>query len=184
MRNWRDWAAVLILVATLIAASWTLVALSVPGWNWGELLLAPMIWGALGVLWIGFAVIAFATQRVFPPGRVLLWLATPMVVIVTFVLALSDAPLRLRLEASRGALDEVAHDVGAGRREPPPDGRIGLFRVYEASRISNGLAFLVEDAGFIDPCGLAYSEEGDPRLGGASDVWHITGPWYGWCLEF
>jgi hypothetical protein len=151
----------------------------------GRVFLAPFVWGLIGLAWLLVTLMVFTPPQDLRLRRLAPWLAVPALAICTFVVSTTELPLRVRLELSRGTLEEVARDVAAGRREPPEDGRLGLYTVYMAHRTQgNGFAFLIEDTGFIDPCGFAYSEGGEPVPEGADVVWHVTGPWYGWCWDF
>ncbi len=181
-RDWRD-AAVLLLIGGAVAAALASVsATSVPGWNYERAFLALLLWIVVVVGWFATGLaLAVPRPRAQPLRRVVAWALVPALALATLFLCVSSLPLRARLELSRGALDEAARDVARGGR-PPKDGRLGLFEIHDAQRIENGFAFLVEDAGFIDTCGLAYSRGGEPRMG--SGVWHVSGPWYGWCEDF
>jgi hypothetical protein len=148
-------------------------------------LLIPIAAVLFSALWLLCATAAFVTERTYSPRKVVVWALTPLIAIVAFPFVVSGLPLRVRLELSRGSLDSVARDVAAGRREPPEDGRLGLYNIYMAHRTQgSGFAFLIEDTGFIDPCGLAFSEHAEPIPDGAQVVWHVSGPWYGWCWDF
>lgn len=182
--NWQTWAAWPFVAGALLGVALVAWALSFPGTNFVATLWIPFAAGLFALLWLAFAIAAFVSDRSLAPGKVVAWLLTPLVAIVAAPIVLSDLPLLARLELSRGSLDPVARDVAAGRRSPPADGTLGLYTIYRAERLHNGFAFLVEGAGFIDPCGLAFSEQGEPAVEAAVSLWHIRGPWYGWCWDF
>lgn len=182
--SWPIWSAWVFVAGGLAGVLWVAWALSVPGTHFMSTIVIPFAAAVFMVLWILAGTASFLTDRRFDTRRVIAWLLTPLVAIVAYPIVVSDLPARARLELSRPSLDPVARDVAAGRRRPPADGRLGLYRIRDAQRLENGFAFLIEGAGFIDPCGLAYGERGEPAVDGASDLWHIAGPWYGWCWDF
>jgi hypothetical protein len=182
--GWQTWGAWIFFVGAILGVLWVAWALSVPGTYFGATLLIPIAAFVFSIAWLAVAIGAFATDRQFPPRKVIPWLLTPVLAIAAYPFVVSDAPMRVRLELSRSALDPVARDVTAGRRAPPPDGRLAFYEIRDAQRTGDGFAFLVEGAGFIDPCGLVYSPRGEPSPATATSVWHIAGPWYGWCDDF
>ncbi len=182
--SWRDWAAFVFLVLAVLGVAWVAWAVSFPGWNWVVLFPVPFSVLAFVLIWAVVTALALASDRPVPGLRLVAWMLTPVVAIAGFAAVAADVPLRIRLEMSRGSFEQVARDVVAGRRQPPPDGRLGFYEISMATRLENGFSFLVEGSGFIDPCGFAYSERGEPAVEAAVDLWHITGPWYGWCWDF
>jgi hypothetical protein len=90
------------------------------------------------------------------------WLGIPIIVILCFALASVDAPFRARFELSRPAFQAAAAGYLAGNTFD--GGNVGLFHIDYVDRLPNGIWFEDLSLGFIDPCGLAYSADGEPAI--------------------
>ncbi len=96
----------------------------------------------------------------------------------------ADLPVRVGLEASRGAFDAM---VAAGNA---PDTHAGWYDVTDFQATDFGFQFTVSCAGLIWCSGFAYSPNGAPGpetrvlQEGVTAYWHVDGPWYMWALRY
>jgi hypothetical protein len=173
--GWTGW----ILTGLLVV--WVIEADSVPSGNFGHILLAYPATALLVVAWgirLGIALVARVWKR-----RVIAWkrfLVQPTLAVVLFTALYTSAPMTVRFDLSRGAMDDTALAVLAGERDPRSIHRIGLYSVVRAERVQGTFRFLVEHTGFLDPGGFVYSPEGPPPVVGEDTYEHYRGPWYLW----
>jgi hypothetical protein len=128
---------------------------------------------AVTVAWLGMALV-LALRRRWSRRAILCCAAWPVAVGVVGLLHVTDLPMRLRVVASRGALDEFV-ESGRGR------GRAGLVWVFRTHR-GDGCVYL-EAGGTLDGVtGLVHVPTGAKPLshpaGFLSDVRHLAGPWW------
>jgi hypothetical protein len=94
----------------------------------GALFLALPMWLLVGVIWVSRFLLMLG-GRPWPTGRAWLrWLAIPALALLTFGFVRTDLPMRIRFELSRGAMDQLADDVAAGRVTDHA-GLVGLYGV-------------------------------------------------------
>jgi hypothetical protein len=143
------------------------------GWVLAEI--AWLIRAALLTAKMGFAIALTDTAL----------LGMALVVMLTVVLVGLDVPLRLRFEASRASLDALAEQLTA--EDAPdriPDMAVGLFDAEKIERVPGGFRFLVNDTGFLDSGGFAYSPIGAPPNFGSDSYERFRGPWWIWIERF
>jgi len=148
------------------------------------LLLAVPIWFGLAGIWaIRFVIALNETRGRMSAAHWARWLAIPLALGLVFAIARTTVLIQGRFELSRGALEEMAHDIEAGG--PLERGWVGLYDVGVAERTDNGFWFTVDDSG-LGRWGLAYSTDGEPTESeeSYSPLWtgasfdHIDGPWW------
>jgi hypothetical protein len=153
---------------------------SVPGWYFFESIFAFWLWIALCTIWLGRLLIATAMRRSIRLPRWKHWLVTPAAGALTLGLVVSLAPLKVRYYLSRDAMNSAAQTVIANPAKASTIREIGLWDVERVERISGGMRFLVQDTGFLDPVGFAYSPNRQPEVIGEDTYVHFDGPWYIW----
>lgn len=183
--GWPHLAVVLLTCLVMLESE------SVPAGRFGGTVGGMMVLLACGVVWLLRLVIATVLRWRTPPAeRGPLawrpWLYAPVVVVATGVLLLTQAPLRLRFAASRGALDRFAETVMRESRETPgaplrarhQPTSVGLFEVTDVERTPHGMRFIVPGTGFLDRGGFAYEHEGTGRDDGPGRTEPLDGPWF------
>ena len=189
-RRHRIWSRLSSIVPVLLfVLTWFAFSGPVAYWN----LLAPALFG-----WFYFTLawlLLFAVRvirRFFwkRPFRWRPWLYLPVFMAVTAVTCWVRAPFWAGYLASRPAMDQVAHEVMAGKRDPSKIRWIGIYPVNSAWRSKHGFAFYVNGTGqsghwsdYFDEWGFLYSET-RPRMadygycGDVKPFHHLTGHWY------
>lgn len=131
--------------------------------------------GGAGVTlgWLGMAAV-LSLRRKWSRPLLLCWAAWPVAVGIVGLFHATDLPMRLRVAASRGALDEF---VESGRTR----GRAGLVWVFGTPE-GDGCVCLRTRSAFDGITGLARSADGSkpagPRGSALADLRHLTGPWW------
>ena len=167
-----------IFVGVPLCVAMTLWAFSVPGSYAFVSVSLVFVWVLLTLLWIGRFLYVLLRRRP-STGQIAAWLALPVIVGSAAAAVSLDAPLRARFELSQGAMNQVAEDVLAGRRDPRTIHRIGLWEVEGGVRGDGTFRFLVKESGLFEPAGFVYSPGGRlANLGGNAE--HLSGPWYVW----
>jgi hypothetical protein len=172
----------IFLTATCVAAGIALEASSrdnLLGWT-----VAIIAWLGVFTAWLVRLVFLAAPQARTFPGRWRLRWALPMLILAgAAALMVLDVPLRLRFEASRPALDQLAAEVMAGSTSTPDSA--GLYDLESLTRTPDGVRFLVEGSGFIDRFGFAFAADGDPSDPDSDDVYRpLGGGWFVWISVF
>jgi hypothetical protein len=157
-------------------------AVSPPGGLFDFVLFAIGAWVVLiGVFGVRLIVsLALADER--PTRRAIaLWFVFPVVLVASFAVAASGAPGRLGLAAAKGDMLAFARDPDA--TDPK---RVGPYRVLVAERLPGaGAQFSLEDTGFLDVTGWAYSPGGAPRSVPHEITYtHVAGDWYEFVQTF
>lgn len=179
----------LYLPACTLAALGLVVSFSVPGWHlWGfaAAALAGGFLAMMGALRLG---IALTVARPMIRHYWLRWITAPVIAAITLALAVTDAPLHLRLAASSDALMELAEEHRPDDEDTatvPVGERAGLFTV-DALRVrpDGTVQFSIAGAGLVRPWGLAHNGDGLETdvfiTGHDTQVYtHLHGPWYAW----
>lgn len=105
------------------------------------------------------------------------WGGSVVIGLLLVIAARTEAPLALRFELSEGAMNEAAHAVMAGERDPATIDRIGLWNVSDVRRVRGGMRLRVEDVGFLAGAGFAYQADGLPPPGPYAFEYYRAG-WY------
>jgi hypothetical protein len=190
-RQHRIWSRLSPIVpALLFALTW--FAFSGPVIYWD--LLAPAVFGWMFFTLAWLLLLAIQLIRRFFGSASFSWrpwLYFPAFMAVTAVACWIRAPLWLGHLTSRPAMDNVAHDVMAGKRDPSKIHWIGVYPVSSAWRSDHGFVFYVNGTGqdgwndhFLE-WGFLYSAT-NPRNPKATDygycedvpLHHLTGRWY------
>lgn len=143
----------------------------------GGLLLAGM-----GALRLG---IALTVARPMIRRYWLRWVSAPVIAAVALGLAVADAPLRARVQASGDELLALRETPEEYAPVPLDGQRAGLYALDEVS-VADGIThFTVEGSGLFTPAGLAHSPEQIPEgvfvPGQGSKIYeHVSGDWYVW----
>jgi F0F1-type ATP synthase assembly protein I len=170
-----------LALAAAVLLSISAWVFSVPGSYFSPSLFLPFGWFLLGLAWIGWVLyIALRHRSAFTPRQAVRLLAAPLLGVMAFAVVETDAAFQVRYAASKGAMNAVAREVAAGSRSPQGIDRIGLWNVEKVERVRGGMRFLVEDTGFLDPVGFAYSPRGKPPVIGEDFYEHFDGPWWIW----
>jgi hypothetical protein len=190
-RRHRIWGLLSPIVpAGLFALTWFAFSGPVVYWD----LLAPAIvgWIFFTLAWFLLLVVQLVRRR-FANGsfRWRPWLYLPAFFVVTLIAGSVRAPFWLGYFASRPAMDNVAHDVMAGKRDPGNIHWIGIYPVISAWRSDHGFVFYVNGTGMygwnesFDEQGFLYSATNLPNpkatdYGYCENVplHHLTGRWY------
>lgn len=167
-------------VALAIVAIPTWYALSVPGSYFLLLMLLFYGWLLVGGTWLVLAIAWIDKARrgaLRSP-----WLIGGVAMILASASALAlDWPLHVRFQLSRPALDRITAEMAAEAPQMTERRTIGLFDAEWLEPFDGGYRFLVRDAGFLDPGGLAYSPNGEPpNIGGEDRYYPFSGPWWIW----
>jgi hypothetical protein len=151
----------------------------------GLLLLSVPIWlGLAGVWGVRFLMALRETRARMGAAHWARWLGIPLALGLVFALTRTDILIQGRFDLSRGALDEMARDIGAGGSLQR--GWVGLYDVGTAERTDNGFWFVIDDSG-LGRWGLAYAPDGEPKESGENfgdGLWtgasfeHLDGPWW------
>lgn len=165
------------------ALVYTIYAFSIPSPFMGPIY-SELLWIAVGLAWL--VQIAFTVWRTRPltARAARSWFLAPVLALIALTLVWTDAPFQARYRLSRDAMDSTARRV---IREPASGDRIhriGLWNVYGVERVPGGMRFLVNDSGFVDSGGFAYSPNGPPRGPDIADYEHLDGPWWLWWFDF
>jgi len=147
-------------------------------------MLALAAWAVIALIWlIRFLGATWSTRLRLPATHWLRWLVIPVAMGLAFLWANTDGPSDLRFALSRDALNQAAAEVMAGGSTDR--GWIGLYPVDHIERISNGMRFVISDAGFFDQVGLAYSTDGRPEgIDGMDEYEPLGGGWWRWIERF
>jgi hypothetical protein len=146
-----------------------------------------VLWVVLGIAWLMRFFVCFSTAFDKPSWR-WQWLAYPVLALLMVVLASFQVPFRLTYSLSRGAMNEAARDVVAGKRDPAKIHWIGLYPVSWAADYGPNFAFTVDgtaagigcpDEGFNDAvffygANPESAKNWDPEY--PPD--HLSGHWY------
>lgn len=176
------WPALAFTIWLFALSCW---AISVPGGYLIRVMVLPSFWLLVGVIWLGrmIASLVIAHWRI-RELRWRNWLVQPLIAALMVVLAVTDAPIWGAYYFSRGAMNDQARAVLAGK-DPQTIHRIGAYRILWAQKTSpTSFQFVIDGAGFIDPVGFAYSEKGPPPAVSPSTYEHWDGPWYVWTERF
>ena len=167
---------------TLIAVSvWSVATVwvfSAPDVSIPELVTIAVGWYALGGFWLARLIgglVAGGWQVVRSSWK---WWASPaLLVIVTSAAVVTHAPLMLRFNLSRDAMDAFAVQVMEG--DDPDPSRVGWFPVKRVETFPGGMRFITGDC-MVDKCGFAYSPQGRPPRITEDSYFRLDGPWYLW----
>ena len=168
-----------VALATVAVLTW--YSVSVPGYYFLLLMFLFYGWLLVGGTWLVLTIMSIDTAR----SRALRspWLIGGVALVLPTASALAwDWPLHVRFQLSRSALDGITAEMAAPDAPQMIERRsIGLFDAESLERFDGGYRFLVRDAGFIDPGGLAYSPNGEPpNIGGEDRYYPFNGPWWIW----
>ncbi|MFG1680616.1 hypothetical protein ACGFNP_10620 [Nonomuraea sp. NPDC049269] len=172
----RAWGTVAVLLGLVM-----LYATSAPGGHFTWLMLAGVCWLLFGLGWL--VVLGGVLVR---RGRLVtlrrhwpFWAVPPLIVALVGSLVYVGAPVRMRFELSRPALDNFAKTVSEGT---PPGKRnwIGLYPVEYLDGSRNAFGFMIDDTGFLTSYGFAWSPNSEPDIDGPGYYRHFDGPWYIW----
>jgi hypothetical protein len=169
--------------AVAVVALFTCFTISVPGSYFFPLILAGYAWLGLGGVWAVRLLLALTVGRQHAARDDLhRWSTFPVAVLLMTLLSVSDAPMRVRFEVSRPALEAAAAEALEGRRPEYAEhvGWIGLLPIQLLERVPGAVRFQVADAGFLDPAGFVFSPGADPPVIGEDIYDHLTGPWWLW----
>lgn len=172
-----------MLGTTVALFVYTWYALSAPGGYLDLVFVALGLWILLGVVWLTWLSTELTRSRLRVPARTTRRLAHFPVFVFLMVLAVwLQAPLWLGFAVNRSAMDDAAHDVLSGKRDPSKIRRIGIYPVSSAWKNGIGqFAFIVK--GSEDPNeaymgeGFIYSETPLDRFDSKNSE-HLSGPWY------
>jgi hypothetical protein len=110
------------------------------------------------------------------------WFPTSALVVVGFVLAVSQPLLSIRVYLSAMALREspaVLSNISSD--DLSKEGRwVGLFHVKEFLQFGPELRFITNECGLVDTCGIVFSPDGPPPNRGEDSFSHLFGPWWHW----
>lgn len=147
------------------------------------LLVASVIVGLVGLVWLIRFVAALVKTRGRMGGSWLRWLIVPALLLGAQVLDSIDAPFEIRMALSRPAMDQAAAEIMAGGSTDRT--WIGLWPVSLVEPTADGIRFVIAASGFLDQVGMVYSPSGMPAdpdgqveyrdLGGG--WWQYTEPW-------
>jgi hypothetical protein len=173
LRRIERWTAGVWLAIVAVAHSDAGVAFNL----WMMLVLAMC---ALTGWWLVRTVLSLLMSRVEPESwRSRLWV--PVAVALGVLLAATDAPLRLRLSLSDGALRAGGPALSGWHPRSFGDSRrVGLFFVREYSEFGREMRFLTSSCGLVDQCGVVYSPDGRPPNRGEDSFTHLYGSWWHW----
>ena len=164
------WVWLLGIACWTLACSALLAAFSTFDKAWALLLAGG---AAVTVAWLVVAAVLSFRHR-WSRGALLCWAAWPLAAGVVGLLHATDLPMRLRVVASRGALDEFV-ESGRGR------GRAGLVWVF-SSHAGDGCVYLETGASLDGVTGLVRVPTGakpeSHPSGFIADLRHLTGPWW------
>ena len=168
--------ATLIVVAIVLLVA-MFAATSVPGWDLLLFVMVSVAWVLFGLIWL----ILFLTTLTddsddLSNRQVLAWLVVPLIAVLGAAVVRLDAPLVMRFELSRGAMERVVAD-GPGSLLPIDATRwVGLYEVdvFEDGRVT---WFLVPEGGFMSDVGFAFSAAGEPADTGGR-CRSLGGPWW------
>ena len=177
-------AALVIGLLAILPGGVAILAASLPGGDFGLLVVASVLWLPVGLAWIA-ALVASRGQRhaLGRPQRS--FALAPAVVVLTVALAISGLPLTARFAISRSALERLP-DLGLSNDE---SASVGLYSVCCFERTDFGYRFGVSQ-GLNVVWGFAYSPNGPPAgpdidsglREGDNAYRHLDGPWYIWEL--
>jgi hypothetical protein len=163
-----------------------ILATSVPGTYFELYMISLPVWILIGAVWAVRLLVALviAWRRRHPVFRCWStwrrWAVAPVIVMITILLLVTGAPLRLSFWASRTSMDHLALRVLESPSSAPTEEWIGVYHAERIQAIPGGMRFLVRGAGFIDPEGFAYSPNGPPAVLGEDYYTHWSGNWYVW----
>lgn len=179
-----------IVPVFLFVLTW--VAFSGPVVYWDLLFPALIGWFALALTWFLLLVARLIRWRYrhglfdWRP-----WLYVPAFLVVTVIACWARAPFWLGYLTSRPEMDNVAHDVMAGKRDPGKIRWIGIYPVVSAWKSDNGFVFYVNYTSTydwnpsFDTWGFLYSATNPPNpkatdYGYCENVplHYLTGRWY------
>ncbi|MUL40724.1 hypothetical protein FZ103_05930 [Streptomonospora sp. PA3] len=180
LRRWfagpPGWVLAAAGTVGLLVTAW---AYSVPGVYFDFALGSWLIWVCVGAAYLLKAAVLyplFGEWHGSPWRLAARWLTVPVLVFAASSFLATDLAVRAGIMWAEPSVTAYAEDPGAQAPE-----RFGPYRVLRAEHLDGGGArFLVEDAGFLDTAGFAYSPGGRPPHPGEDTYRHVSGPWYTW----
>jgi hypothetical protein len=167
-----------IATAGLVVVS--LINASGPETSNGILLLASFIgWiGLLVISLVAMVVTGFKRRTAIPQLKhVVVFLALAG----TAMLIRATGPMKGRFFISLHAMNRLVERAKSEPASICDENWVGLYPVTEVSAYEGGVRFLMRGAGFLDPGGFAYSENGlPPGTEGKDHYHHLRGNWYIW----
>jgi len=144
-----------------------------------------LLWLACAGVWIALVVQDVRSRR---PS--VLTLVAPLVVIATAALMVTDIPLQVRFDLSRGAMQEAVDTMPSGDDMVLGPGLVGTYVIRSMERVEGGV-LLGETIGDspINDAGFAYLPDGPtPELENGSfesPQWHdLGGGWWSWTASW
>ncbi|MCD0451844.1 hypothetical protein LO762_21980 [Actinocorallia sp. API 0066] len=144
-----------------------LYSLAFPSGNSGPFLLGGAVWAVVGVVWLIW----------FCWGRSRLLALTPLLALLTAVLAWTDVPLRAAFAVAEGRLDQ--------QRASGEAGRAGIYEIAKVAPVegTDVTRFTIAGTGgpYYDETGFLHAPSGMPAPSpelAAVAYRRITGPWY------
>ena len=184
-RSARSILARLLGAFVAVGSLGTLWAASLPGSAFFVLLPLALLWLASAGIWIALVVQDVRRRR---PGAVTV--LVPLVVIATASLMLTDVPLQVRFDLSRGAMQHAVDTMPADADMVLEPGLIGTYVIRSMERVDGGviLAEAIGDS-LINDAGFAYLPAGPtPELENGSferPQWHdLGGGWWSWTASW
>ncbi|MEV6769443.1 hypothetical protein AB0N05_12540 [Nocardia sp. NPDC051030] len=101
---------------------------------------------------------------------------TPLIVLITLGLYLTDVPAAVGWKLSKSSLDSAAATCTR-------TGRIGVYTITSTSRRNNA-CFLYTDGGWINSIGFAHYPTDPPPPSPYYHYEHLDGPWYQFTERF
>jgi hypothetical protein len=172
--------ALLAWIFTASLTVWSAWALSAPGMEDSVLLLYGL-WLLTALVWLLRALIALGVLAVKRRRARISWhrfVVQPLLVLLVWGLAATDAPLEARFALARGGLEHDAKAILSGARTPSSIRSSGGYALAHVERDGQVVIFETQYGE-----GFAYAPKGVPgRLTGPyiGEFHAFHGPWYRW----
>jgi hypothetical protein len=168
-----------VILINAAAAAWLLVALEALSDAGMSVLQSLAIFYGVPVflvLWVVNLVVFLRHGKPRGVRRLLVACVPSLAVVVVGVLLsnVGSSLLRWRVALSASALEKTGDETWERPR------LVGLFVVYEKSRIGNELRFTTAPCHILDECGIVFSPDGPPEPVGEDSFYRVEGAWWNW----